>query len=292
MNCNCSHPANACSGLPDSPPLDIVRQGIPVAPPLDCEFELAIDRTTGIGRFWNKYGTPPGWKCISFCGNPGTTPSPPPPSPSPPPAPTPPSPPPAPTPPPPAPSPSCPTPTAGQLTPNSVVQGAVFTGSIPLTNVTSAVVVGLPAGLTAGAIASNAIPVTGIPTVSGAFSVTANLTNACGSGTTVTANAVALGNLQVIPGAGGTVWDTQDCCGAPLVALPYTTGQSVGFSGGGGAFMASASGAEVTQWVKSEFGFSQLSGSCGRRSILFLNATGEITGYSIYETAGNILECP
>lgn len=291
MNCNCSHPANACSGLPDSPPLDIVRSGIPVEPPLNCEFELAIDRTAGIARFWNKYGTPPGWKCISFCGDSGTTPSPPPPSPSPPPAPTPPSPPPAPTPPPPAPSPGCPNPAAGQLTPASVVQNAVFTGSIPVTNATSATVAGLPAGLTAGAIAGNAIPVSGIPTASGTFQITATLTNVCGSGTTTTIPNVAMGSLQVIAGSGGTVWDTQNCCGSSLQALPYTTGQSVGFTGGE-AFMASASGTEVTQWVKSEFGFSQLSGSCGRRSILFLNATGEITGYSIYETAGNILECP
>lgn len=175
--------------------------------------------------------------------------------------------------------------------PVTMTQNQPFVGTIKVANATSVVVNGLPAGVTAGALSGDTVTVSGTPTVTGSFTVTVNAANVCGGGsTTSNANGLAAGSGTVAAAPVLPVWGGQNCCGTPETAEAYVTGTTVGFPGGAG-FTASASGAEVTKYVKSVFGFSELDNSCNRRAILFLTAADEVTGYSVYELAGNTADC-
>jgi hypothetical protein len=171
------------------------------------------------------------------------------------------------------------------LTPATMQVGVAYSGTITFSNTTAATLAGLPAGLTAGTLAGNSLPVTGTPTTSGSYSVSANLTNACGTGTAAQASNVPAGSGSV--SAAAVVYGGENFCGVPTPALAYTSGSPVGWFG----FQESVTDPSVTQYVQSVQGFVELAGSENRKTILFLTASGQVTGYSIYQQGGLLTYC-
>lgn len=96
----------------------------------------------------------------------------------------------------------CPTPTiSATVSPTEFRVGEAYAGQIMVANATAVTAVnGLPAGITAGAFSGGAIPLSGTPTVEGAFTITVDATNACGGGmTTTSATGLAAGSGTVLP---------------------------------------------------------------------------------------------
>jgi hypothetical protein len=134
----------------------------------------------------------------------------------------------------------CPTPAvAGVLTPASMQVGVAYSGAVPVSNATSGVLYGLPAGLTAGAVSGGSIPVTGTPTTAGAYTITADLENACGTGTTTSVIGVAAGSGTVDPAAVLP-------CPTPAVVTGLTpTTVQVGVAYSGSVTVSNATGATL-----------------------------------------------
>jgi len=82
---------------------------------------------------------------------------------------------------------SCTTPSAGTLSPLTGISGESYTGTVTITNATTATITNLPAGLTQSGAASGSnyvITVTGTPTAATTTSLLVDATNACGGGLT------------------------------------------------------------------------------------------------------------
>lgn len=95
-------------------------------------------------------------------------------------------------------APSCPQPqVTTNLSPLVATQNIAYTGTIIVSNTTSATITGLPNGLSSS-LAGNTITITGTPTVTGSFILSTSLTNNCGGGsTTSTLSNYPLGTLVV-----------------------------------------------------------------------------------------------
>ena len=112
---------------------------------------------------------------------------------------------------------TCPPPTlVSPLTPLSASIGAAYNGTFVMTNATSLVVNGLPAGLTYAFDAGTGVcTIAGTPTSVGSFAATVTASNACGG---VPSNVTAaLGNVTVALGGGGG-----SACPTPTVVTPLT----------------------------------------------------------------------
>ena len=95
-------------------------------------------------------------------------------------------------------APSCPQPqVVTNLSPLTATQNIAYTGTITVSNTTSATITGLPNGLSSS-LSGNTITISGTPTVTGSFVLTTTLTNNCGNGnTTSTLSNYPLGTLII-----------------------------------------------------------------------------------------------